>query len=370
MSWRQNFLIKFGPGILAGTSLPHWVKLLRKEGAHIDASRFPRALAITTQSLKNAPLAMVEHRRYNSAIEEAPLQPPLFVLGHWRGGTTHLHQLLAQDPRFAYPTNFQVAFPQTFLTAKAFEYRIISYFLPSHRPMDNMEWNLDSPQEDEFALCSMTFLSPCMGWVFPRERARFDRYLTFDGVDPAEVAIWKQAFQSFLKKLQWHYGRALILKSPQHTARIRLLLEMFPQARFVHIHRDPCRVFQSSLHTFRVIFGMNSLQRFHAENIDEWIIQQYKAMYAAYFRDRLGIPPGHLYEISYEQLERDPEGEISKRYQALGLPDFEAVRPKLRTYLSSISGFRKNTFTELSPELRSRISLEWRACFEHWGYPA
>jgi hypothetical protein len=370
MTWRQKFLLHFGPGMLAGITFSQWAKLLRKEATHIAASRLPRVFAITSQSLKNSLLLKLENRRYAKPLRDLKLQPPLFVLGHWRSGTTHLHQLLAQDTRFAFPTNFQVAFPQTFMTAKALEYRMVSFFLPSHRPMDNMAWNLESPQEDEFALCAMTLLSPCLGWVFPQHRHKFERYLCFRDVAPAELRAWREAFESFLKKLQFHYGRPIILKSPPHTARIRLLLEMFPQARFVHIHRDPYRVFQSSRHTFQVIHRLNSLQCLPSEDMDDWIISQYKAMYEAYFTDRATVPPGQFYEIGFEQLEKDPEGELRKLYQALALPDFELALPKVRGYLGSVSGFKKNTFTELAPELRKRISREWAACFEQWEYPA
>src|SRR6476660_735134 len=122
MTWREKFLLNFGPGMLAGITLSQWAKLLWKEAAHIDLSRLPRVIAITSQSLKNSLLLKLENRRYANGIRDLKLQPPLFVLGHWRSGTTHLHQLLAQDTRFAFPTNFQVAFPQTFMTAKALEY--------------------------------------------------------------------------------------------------------------------------------------------------------------------------------------------------------------------------------------------------------
>ena len=33
--------------------------------------------------------------------------------------------------------------------------------------------------------------------------------------------------------------KRIVLKSPAHTARVRVLLELFPKARFVHIIRDP-----------------------------------------------------------------------------------------------------------------------------------
>jgi hypothetical protein len=128
-------------------------------------------------------------------------------------------------------------------------------------PMDSIEWDLRSPQEDEFALCVSCFKSPCMGWVFPRRRERFEKYLTMREVAAEEIAAWLAAFGRLLGKLTLKYRRPLVLKSPPHTGRIRLLLELFPGARFVHIHRDPYVVFQSSRRTFEIIFRWHCLQR-------------------------------------------------------------------------------------------------------------
>src|SRR5690242_17212980 len=236
MSWRESFLRYCGPGLLGGITLADWIKLLRQEHFDIDTVRLPRVISITTQSFKNSFLQRLERTRYQSVLRDIVIQPPLFILGHWRSGTTHLHQLLAQDARFAFPNVFQVSFPHTFLTAETTEARMLSFFLPKRRPMDNVQWDVASPQEDEFALCVSTFLSPCMSWVFPRARQKFLRYLTFEGVEAAELAQWRKAFVEFLKKLQWRYQRPLILKSPPHTARIQLLQELFPGAKFVHIH--------------------------------------------------------------------------------------------------------------------------------------
>lgn len=72
--------------------------------------------------------------------------------------------------------------------------------------MGQVEWDLRSPQEDEFALCAATCLSACMSWVLPGRRARFDRYLTFHGVSDVEIERWARAFQRFLKKVTVKYG--------------------------------------------------------------------------------------------------------------------------------------------------------------------
>ena len=234
--------------------------------------------------------------------------------------------------------------------------------------MDNMEISLASPQEDEFALCSSTLMSPFMACVFPRQKQKFERYLTFKSADATELAAWEKAFMGLVKRLQFRDGRPLILKSPPHTARIRLLLELFPQARFVHIHRNPYHVFQSSHRLFQIMFTWHGLQRPRLDDLEDWILRQYQEMYEAFFEQKKLIPTGRFHEVAFERLEQDPIGEIRNLYQTLSLPEFACVEPAVRRYVESLSGYRKNRFPELSREMRERIAREWRVCFEQWGY--
>lgn len=47
------------------------------------------------------------HHPLQSQISKQSLHPePIFILGAYRSGTTHLHNLLAQDPAFAYVTAY------------------------------------------------------------------------------------------------------------------------------------------------------------------------------------------------------------------------------------------------------------------------
>jgi hypothetical protein len=368
MGWRETILTRFGPGLLAGITLRDWLCLLREQRFAIAPSCLSRALAITLHSLRNSALAARERRRFAAEVAGVEVPAPLFVLGHWRSGTTHLHNLLARDARFAFASIYQVCYPHTFLSTEARDAPRIGFFLPGRRPMDNMAWDVASPQEDEFALCVLTRKSPCMGWVFPRHRRRYEKYLTLRGASDGEVEEWRAAFVHYLKKLTWKHGRPLVLKSPPHTARIRLLLGLFPGARFVHIHRDPYTVFQSSKKTLEVNIGWHALQRPRRQEIDDWVIGQYRAMYEAYFEERGLVPPGRFHEVAFADLERDPIGELRRTYAALELPEFATVEPELRTYVASLAGYRKNVFPELPAALRSRIAREWRACFEAWGY--
>ncbi len=370
MDWRETLLRLGGPGALSGIAFGDWVGLLREEGAQIGLSRLPRVVTITMQSLKTSLFRSLEHRRYDALVRNVAIQPPLFVLGHWRSGTTYLHELISRDPRFAFPNSYQVSFPHTFLSTEAADSRMLSFFIPRRRPMDNVKLSLTSPQEDEFALCSTCLSSPYMASVFPRQREKFARYLTFKAVEPRELAEWQEAFLYFVKKLQLRQGKPLVFKSPPHTARIRLLLDLFPEAKFVHIHRNPFRVFQSSRRLFLTMFTWHGLQRPKLEDLDDWILSQYREMYQAFFEQRHLVPAGRFHEIGFEELEQDPIAEVRKMYKALGLPDFASFEPALRQYVNPLAGYRKNSFPNLSAELTARIAKDWKACLEEWRYPA
>jgi hypothetical protein len=235
--------------------------------------------------------------------------------------------------------------------------------------MDNVEWNMASPQEDEFALNIITGgLSPCMGWIFPARREHYDRYLTFRRVHSDDIVRWQAALVHFLKKLTWKYHRPLVLKSPPHTGRVRLLLAMFPDAKFIHIRRDPFAVFRSTRHMFLVNDELNRLQPRRRDDLDGWILSQYRVMYEAYFEERNLIPIGNLAEIAFEELEADPVGQVRQIYAQLALPEFAPAEPAVRRHVATFQGYRKNEFPNVAEPLRARILSEWGESFGQWKY--
>ena len=362
------FLFKWLFHVFGGIPFGGWLTLLRRQRFAVDPPYWPRAALITLGSLTNSLQRRREDRLHGAAVAAQTVRPPLFILGHWRTGTTHLHNLLAVDRQFAFPNNYQVCYPYTFLTTEASGARF-GFLFPDTRPQDNVRMTLAEPQEDEFALCVATGLSPYIGWAFPRRWAHYDRYLTFHGVPTEEVERWKGAFVFFLKKLTLKYGRPLLLKSPPHTCRVRLLLELFPDARFVHIHREPFTVFQSMRKLFKTAIPGMRLQVSEDRHLDAWILRTYRTMYDVFFEERGLIPPGRYHEVCFEELEKDPVGQLRQVYRGLGLDGFDAVEPPLRRYLDSLAGYRKNEYADLPPELRRRVADEWRRCFAEWGYP-
>ena len=148
-----------------------------------------------------------------------------------------------------------------------------------------------------------------------------------------------------------------------------LLLQMFPDAKFVHIHRNPYDVFHSTRKMLKAVAELHRLQRAPAEEeLDDWILRMYRKMYDAYFEERSLIPSGQFHEVRFEQLERNPIGQIAGIYESLQLPDVTHFQAELKSYVSSIADYRKNSFPDLPAELRQRIAKEWRRSFEEWGY--
>jgi hypothetical protein len=359
-----------GHNYLAGITAGDWWRLLRENQFAVDPVYWHRAVFVTLASLANSCYRWREQRTYGAAIDAVKItQPPLFVLGHWRSGTTHLHNLLALDTeRFAFANTYQVVNPHTFLTTEEIITRRFAFLVPDKRPMDNMALSFQSPQEDEFALLLGCFYSLYLGMTFPRREEYYSRYLTFRGVGETEIAEWKAAFLTFVKKLTYKYGKALLLKSPAHTARIRLLLELFPDARFVHIHRDPYTVFRSTQHFFDTAVWYCYLQRPNRDLVDRGILDRYTVMYDAFFDERSLIAPNRYHEVSFEALESNQLGEMRQLYDKLALPDFDALEPKVRLYVESLKDYRKNELSELPPHLRDAVAEKWRRSFDEWGY--
>jgi hypothetical protein len=112
-----------------------------------------------------------------------------------------------------------------------------------------------------------------------------------------------------------------------------------------------------------------ALQQSDHHDLVDRTTSQYKEINEAFFEERRLIPNNHLHDIRFEELEKDPVGQVGSLYRTLDLPDFGHVEPRLRRYAASLSGYKKNRFPEISTELRQRIAREWQQCFNEWDYP-
>lgn len=101
-------------------------------------------------------LAALQEKRYRKLLADKPLEhDPVFILGHWRSGTTFMHNVFSCDKHFGYNTTYQTVFPHLMMWGQPFFKKNMSWLMPDKRPTDNMELAVDLPQEEEFALANM-----------------------------------------------------------------------------------------------------------------------------------------------------------------------------------------------------------------------
>ncbi|GMU80178.1 MAG: hypothetical protein AMXMBFR47_00490 [Planctomycetota bacterium] len=296
---------------------------------------------------------------------------PVFILGVHRSGTTHLHNLLALDPNLVAPRNHHVLNPCGALFAGWPMSGMLAAFLPWQRPMDAVQFHVFSANEEEFAIACTSRLSPYWGWVFPEQGAAYDRFFLLEGFTPAERRRWGRINLAFLRKLVFWNNRRPVLKNPCNTGRLPMLLELFPDARIVHIHRNPYDVYRSNVHFARegqVLFQLHDPPA--SNTYADRFLDNYAAIERAFYRDAAALAENRFSEVRFEDLERDPIGVIEAIYAQLELPLTPEFRSRLDAYVASVAGYQKNKHRAMAEEDRRRIDAAVGDLMTRWGYAA
>jgi hypothetical protein len=234
--------------------------------------------------------------------------------------------------------------------------------------MDNMPAGWDRPQEDEFALCMLGEPSPYLTIAFPNHPPQDQAAFDLECLPKAALNSWKRTFLRFLGRLSFRDSRRLVLKSPTHSCRIPVLLELFPDARFVHIVRDPYAVFPSTVNLWKILYETHGLQKPKYDGLEEYVFSTYTHLYRRIEATKRLIPDGQFHELRYEDLLADPQGELARMYEALELGDFEIARPHVEKYLEEQAGYQTNRYKPLSPALEAEVSNRWREVIARYGY--
>lgn len=360
---------RYTPNPLVLNGYWHWKKLCKRYGG-VDAAHRLKALQISLGSLCWSPVRSAERMLFQRRIDRAPDHaPPVFIIGHWRSGTTHVHNLLSQDPRFSFLSTFQCVAPQMYLLSQRFLRPLMSASMPDRRPMDNMALGVDLPQEEEFAICMISPSSFYSAFSFPSHMSEmFDKFVMFDGISSEEVAEWKESYQGLLRKRAFTApGQTLLLKNPVNTARISTLLELYPDAKFIHVVRNPYSILKSTERLFHATVQMLRLQAYDPESIQPFVLSSYEKMMKRYLEDVDSIPAGNLAEVRYEEVIQHPLDTARALYQDLRLGNWEDAEGPIRDYLGTIKNYEPNRLT-LSPEDQALVESRWGFALEHWGY--
>jgi omega-hydroxy-beta-dihydromenaquinone-9 sulfotransferase len=357
------------PYLWLGMGFGSWVRLLFRNRLAISWSRWHIVLMVSVSSLHHSALGIVERLCFGFRIARARVHPaPVFILGHWRSGTTLLHELFACDRQLACPSTYDCFSPLHFLLTRRWAPRLLRWTLPDRRPMDNMAVGFDRPQEDEFALCLLGQPSPLAHVAFPNRIGPEAAELDVARLPRATQLRWMRVFYRFLQRLSLVHGEVpFMLKSPPHMMRIRLIVELFPNARFIFISRDPYDLFPSTLYLWRTMYAHHSLQEPDWSGLQERILATYEIMHDRFEADRALIAPGRLHQVRFEDLVEAPLTVMSIAYAKLGLGGFDQARAGMERYLATVKDYRGNQLPITEKE-RAIISVRWRRIFAAQGY--
>ncbi len=358
--------------LITGIELTDWVQMLADNEYRIDAAYVHRAAWVGGWSVPSTVLGRIEDARFGRQLATQELDPaPLFVIGHWRSGTTHLHNLLGRAPGHTYPTVFQAVFPTCFLTTQNVIPSLTARFMDDTRTYDNVAQGWNEAAEDEIALAKLTGMSPYISFMFPDNAQRYERYIDFLECGSDERQRWSEAFRYFLKKIMLQTGGdRVVVKSCTHTARIRLLLELFPDAKFVHIHRHPYEVFASTLHMRSHTDWENF---FHLPEQDVAGVRKRQTLdlgeriYERVIADRHLIPEQNYYELAYNDLVGHELEHLERIYDRFELRGWDRAEPVLRGYVEGLGDYKRNKL-KLDARTRDEVYTAWQAAFDAFGY--
>lgn len=355
-----------------------WWNLLKMGRFEVSPSRLPMAAIITSATIFNTAFTGIQSLLFRRKLREAELHgPPVFIIGHWRSGTTLLHELMVRDERFSSPTTYQCFAPSHFLLTQWFFRTFLGWLLPGKRPMDNMDAGWDRPQEDEFAMVNLGQPSPYRRIAFPNQGSVDMEYLDLDDISEEDRNAWLQTLKDFLHRVSIATTRPLVIKSPTHTGRVGYLAKAFPHAKFIHITRDPRALFPSTCRLWRSLDAVQGLQAVSSdeghdanatESIEEYVLKCLDQMYSAFHANRDQIAPHHIIDIRYEDLIADPITTLQSIYETLRLADFETVREQIQTWADTEHKDYQANSHKLSNEQETVLLDRWREYFERYGY--
>jgi hypothetical protein len=325
------------------------------------APRYSWQVALMIASaLVRSPVCMIETLRVASRVAKVSFDPaPVIIIGHWRSGTTYLHNLMSRDDAFCFPTIMDAMRPFDFYPGpiEALSRAIMLRLIPAKRPMDDIPMQPDLPQEDELALGTMGAPSFLNCFYFPRTMHKiFLREVLFDSAAPDLVARWQGSLRLYLAKLAaLHRGQRLLLKNPAHSARLPRLRVLFPGAKFIHIHRDPLDVVQSTRKLYRSVLPLLALQSYDLDAVEGHIIDFYEKLMDRLFAGLADLPADNVAEVRYADLTRDPLAALQALYDRLGLHDFEHTRAAISDFLQA------NRHAAMAPAERDRAFAQAHA---------
>lgn len=353
---------------ITGISMDKLIKLVFRNGITCQPKYIGRFLFLLYCSMLTSAFSAVEHLLFSKKIRSMACHDnPIIIIGHWRSGTTFLHQLLNQSSDLTAPSLFQIGTPGCFLVSRKFLVPHIIPFLTKKRSVDNVAIGLDEPQEDEYALFRMTTISPVEKLIFPKSSSFFLNGSNIYVPDCSQEPIWRDALITLCKKLAYERGKRIVLKNPFHSMRIPYLKKLFPKVKFVHIYRNPLNTIPSAMRMWNIVGQQNTLRKdFKAPSLEN-SIEIYDKMLWKIRRDLADIPQNDYCEIGFEDLEEQPFEAIERICCMIDIPFSKTYAENIERFLNKIDKYKKNSY-QLSKDEKEYIKRKLKHHMKYYGY--
>ncbi|AQT82744.1 sulfotransferase family protein [Mycolicibacterium litorale] len=313
--------------------------------------------ARTVRKLRNR-LSLTDLLKRYPEIGSIPIEAPLIVVGMPRSGTTHLVNLIAQDPRrraLPYwesedPIPALGAGPDTFgvdpryARVKA-EHEALMATTPYVAAMHD---RFPEAIEEEVELLDLDMAGYVVEW-HARVPTWRDFYLGLD--QTRHYAFLKRVLQAltFLRG-----PRTWVLKSPQHAEQLAALTATFPDATVAFTHRDPVAVIQSA------ITMMAYSDRLRRTSIDpDWLVGYWSdrihRLLSACVRDRELVPAERSVDIGFHTLGGSEMPVLEGFYRQAGIDIPAKVATRFQTY---IDDNRRGAKGRIPYDLRRHFGVE------------
>jgi len=277
-------------------------------------------------------LLLARDRKIYPEIGRQEIREPLFIVGLPRSGTTLLHVLLAADPAHRAPLTWEVMSPSP-PTSKDRDRRIrqagrnlamLGWLAPTFESVHTTGAEL--PQEC-VSLMSPTFMSDQFDTMYnvPSYRAWFFN----QDLRPAY-----EFHRRSLQQLQFRQSaERWILKAPAHMFAAPALLSIYPDARFIQIHRDPIEAVAS------VSSLVTILRRVFSDAVDPIQVGRDALTYWAralktFMHEREQLSPQRVCDLRYEDVRRDPIAAARRVHEYFGWKFTKEIEERMRIVLA------------------------------------
>jgi len=287
---------------------------------------------------------LVTRLRVEALVREHPeilaeeVRAPIVILGLPRTGTTHLHNLMSQDPGLRSLPYWEAldpipagraprrpAEPDPRIRRCVQGLRFLHWVMPLFSLMHEMEPEARHEEIQLLAVAFSTALFEASNFV-PSYR---DWYLG------ADQTPGYRYLRRMLQALQWLRGpRRWLLKSPQHLEQLVPLLSVFPDARIVQTHRDPVRV-TASMCTMAAYGLRMSRARIDLKRTGRYWADRIEQMLRASVEGRPRIPASQVSDVLFHEFMADDLATVERLYAFFGEPLSESARAAMRAYLAS-----------------------------------